>query len=219
MIRVDCEPGSMEWVTARLGVATASCFERILTPAKLEFSKSAEKYALQLLAEQALGVPMDDATGDFLLRGSTMEAEAVAYYEMLHDVETEPAGFVLRDDRRTGCSPDRFVGSDGLQEVKCPKADTHLAYLLDEQGIGYKLQVQGQLWIAEREWNDTLSYHPTLPKALVRQYRDEPTIKAIDAAVARFHELMGDLKVKLQARGLFEGEAVPVWGLSLVGGS
>lgn len=217
MILIDCEPGSAEWVTARLGVPTASCFERILTPVKLEFSKGAEKYALELLAEQALGVPLDDASSGMMLRGSVMEREAVSYYDLLHDVDSIAAGFCLRDDRAAGCSPDRFVGDAGLLEIKCPAADTHLAYLLDADGIGYRLQVQGQLWVCGREWNDTLSYHPTLPKALVRQHRDEKVIAAIASAVGRFNDLLGDLKARLQARGMFEGETVPVRGLSLVG--
>lgn len=201
---VNVVPGTTEWADARLGIPTASCFDKILTPAKLEFSKSAEKYALELLAEQILQAPMDEATSGFMTRGTEMESKAIRWYETVKDTETVPVGFILRDDGRTGCTPDSFVGNDGLLEIKCPKADTHLGYLLDEKGIGYALQVQGQLWICEREWNDTLSYNPQMPKALVRQTRDEKVIKAIASALDRFHELLADMKEKLQKHGLFE---------------
>lgn len=206
---IDVEPGTTEWALARLGIPTASAFERILTPGKLEFSKSAEGYARQLLAEQALGVPLDDATSGFMQRGTALEREAVGWYDLMRGVDSTPAGFVTTDDGAAGCTPDRFVGADGLLEIKCPSAAQHMEYLLDEQGIGYRLQVQGQLWICEREWNDTLSYHPQLPKALVRQHRDEKVIAAIAGAVARFQHLMHELKVKLQRHGLFEGAEAP----------
>jgi hypothetical protein len=216
MIRLDVEQGSVEWVRARIGIATASRFDQIITAVKMEFSKSSEKYALQLIAEQILGAPMDGASSGFMMRGSTMEQDAVAAYELQHDADTEPGGFVLRNDRRVGCSPDRFVGDDGLLEIKCPAAETHLAYLLDAQGIGYKAQVQGQLWVCEREWIDTLSYHPVMPSALVRQGRDEKFITALDAAVSRFLAMVDDFKAKLQKHGLFEDEEFPV--LTLVQG-
>jgi hypothetical protein len=207
---LNVEPGTTEWANARLGIPTASCFDQILTPAKLEFSKSADRYARQLLCEQLLGAPLDDATSGFMQRGTVMEREAVGWYDLVQGVDTAPGGFSLRDDGTAGCTPDRFVGHDGLLEIKCPTAQVHLDYLLDDQGIGYKLQVQGQLWVCEREWNDTLSYHPGMPKALVRQHRDEKVITAIAGAVGRFQELMHELRVRLQQRhGLFEGADAP----------
>lgn len=209
MILYDVQPGTTAWANVRKGVPTASAFDRILTPAKLEFSKSAESYARELLCEQALGVPLDDATSGFLSRGTAMEAEAIGWYELMHDTDTQDGCFVTTDDGRAGCTPDRFVGDNGLLETKCPSAQVHMEYLLDEQGIGYRLQVQGQLWVCEREWNDTLSYHPQLPKALVRQPRNEKVITAIASAVARFGDLMHEMKLKLQRHGLFEGAEAP----------
>lgn len=207
---VPVEPGTTEWAMARLGIPTASCFDKILTPGRLEFSKSAEGYARQLLCEQALGVPLDDATSGFMQRGTAMEREAVGWYDLVQGVDSTPGGFVLTDDGSAGCTPDRFVGTDGLLEIKCPSAAQHMEYLLEVEGIGYRLQVQGQLWVCGREWNDTLSYHPQLPKALVRQRRDEKVITAIANAVARFRELMHELKVKLHRHGLFLEDEAPM---------
>lgn len=210
MIFYPVEQGSHEWVLARLGVPTASAFDSIITPKTKRLSAQADKYARSLLAEQILRAPMDDfLTSGFLLRGTSMEAEAVGWYELQHDVDTAPGGFAMRDDKTAGASADRLVGTNGLLEVKCPSAEQHIAYLLDREGIGYRYQVQGQLWVYEREWNDTLSYHPGMPKAEVRQYRDEAFIAALAGLVAQFHEYMLELKVKLQAVGLFEDEVFP----------
>lgn len=209
MIHLDhFEQGSGEWLKARVGIPTASQFERILTPGGKP-SSQADKYMHQLIAEQLLGVPMDDASSGYMLRGSTLERRAVSFYELQKEVDTEPIGFLLRDDKRVGASPDRFVGKDGLLEIKCPSAGVHIGYLLDKDGIGYKVQVQGQLWIAEREWSDTLSYHPELPPALVRQVRDEKFIALLAAAVEQFLNAMDEAKVKLQRFGLFEGFQQP----------
>lgn len=206
MIVLNVAQGTTEWANARLGIPTASQMNKIITPAKLELSKSADDYAHQLIAEQLLGVPLDNATSGFMQRGSILEARAISYYELQRECDTEAIGFILRDDRRSGCSPDRFVGKDGMLEIKIPSAANHVGYLLDEKGIGYRIQVQSQLWIAEREWNDTLSWNPELPPALVRQYRDEETIKKIAAAVDQFCNYVDELKLKLQKQyGLFQG--------------
>jgi hypothetical protein len=204
MIRLDeFDQGSAAWAMARAGIPTASCFDKIITPKTMKLSETAVKYAWQLLAEQHTGAPMEDATAGFMARGEVMERKAVEYYELRRNVDTETVGLILRDDRRVGCSPDRLVGNDGLLEIKVPSAPVHISYLLDEEGIGYRAQVQGQLWVAEREWNDTLSYHPTMPEALVRIHRDEEFIGKLATAVNQFLEMVDDMKEKLSRRGMF----------------
>ncbi len=206
MIRHDVEQGGPEWKMLRLGIPTASQFDKIITPSGKP-SQSADKYMNTLLAEQLLGVPMDDASSGFMQRGTVLEKRALSYYELLHDgVKLEKVGFLTLDNGRAGASPDQLVGSDGLLEIKCPSAPNHVGYMLDAQGIGYKVQVQGQLWIAEREWSDTLSYNPDLPPALVRQTRDDKFIALLAAAVDQFLEAMDEAKEKLQkSHSLFEG--------------
>lgn len=207
----EFQQGSAEWVRARLGIPTASQFDRIITPKTLKPSGSQDAYAHQLLAEALLGAPIDDASSGFLDRGKLLEECTVSWYELQHEIDTVPVGFIMRDDRRSGASPDRLVGADGLLETKAPAAHTHMGYLLDKDGIGYRCQVQGQLWVAEREWCDTLSWHPTFPPALVRQYRDEPFIKALSATVEQFTDYLDELKLQLKARyGLFPDFQTPL---------
>lgn len=207
MITLDVQQGTTEWANARLGIPTASCFDKIITPKTMKASSSATGYAHQLLAELILGEPLDSATSGFMQRGSIQERKALQFYELQRDVETTPIGFVLRDDRRVGCSPDRFVGTDGLVEIKCPAAQNHVGYLLDDDGIGYRAQVQGQLWLCEREWCDTVSYNPFMPAAIVRQHRDEKFIAALDNAVREFLELMDQMRQELARKGCFPEDA------------
>ena len=186
MIRLDCAQGSPEWHAARLGIPTASNFGRIITPGGKP-SSAADGYMHELLAERMLGLPLNAESVDFMERGKALEMHAADYYELQRGVDTEAVGFVLTDDRRAGCSPDRFVGGEGGLEIKCPSPAVHVGYLLDG-GISdkYRPQVQGALWITGRWWWDTLSYHPDLPSALVRVERDAEFITALESAVVAF---------------------------------
>lgn len=209
MIVLDCVPGTLDWINARVGVVTASKFDKIITNKTAKLSDTSTKYAWEVIAEQILGFPMDGASSAFMQRGTLLERKAIEYYELQRDIETAPGGLVLRDDRRVGCTPDRFVGTDGLLEIKCPSAAVHVSYLLggNEIAMQYRAQVQGQIMLAEREWNDTLSYHPDMPAALVRVHRDDVFIHALQTALEQFLAHVDDLKAQLQKEyGLFAGE-------------
>lgn len=188
----DCVQGTTEWLALRAGIPTASNFDRIVTPGGKP-SKSAEKYMLHLLAERLIGEPIEDrGYSHWMDRGSEMEAEAVNFYEFQRDVETVKVGFVTNEAGTVGASPDRFVGDKGLLEIKAPSEAIHMGYLL-QTGSAYKeyrVQVQGQLWVCEREWSDTESYHPQLPEALYRVERDEPFIELLAAGVTAFTEVL-----------------------------
>ena len=123
MIRLDMPQGSLAWMEARLGIPTASNFDKLITPGGKP-SSSAEKYAWKCVAEQILNHPIqekEEASG-FMERGTIMQKNARAFYELQRDVETEEVGFMLRDNRRAGCSPDLLVKGGGLVEIKCPSA-------------------------------------------------------------------------------------------------
>ena len=201
MIKVDVVQGSREWLMARLGTPTASQFSRIITEKTLKPSASATGYVHELVAEYLLGEPLDNAETIFTDRGTGMEESARSWYEMQAETEVERVGFLLRDDRRCGCSPDGLVGTEGMIELKCPSAAVHVGYLLDRDGSKYKAQMQGNLWIAERNFIDFLSYNPHLPPALVRCYRDEPFITALAAALEQFCDQVDAAKAELTARG------------------
>ena len=64
-------------------------------------------------------------------------------------------------------------------------------------------QVQGQLWISEREWCDWWMYHPDLPRVAIRTYRDETYIKDLTDCLEQFRDMMS-AKIETPKRGQFE---------------
>ena len=211
------EQGTPAWLALRLGVPTASEFHKIITAAKGDLSKSARKYAHQLVAEILLGEPLDTSIGnlEWIARGKLLEPQAVSQYEFAEDVETLPVGFVTTDDGRIGCSPDRLiVGVRGGVEIKCTAPATHIGFLIDGPGDDYRQQVQGQLAVAELEYVDLYGYHPALPPALIRTVRDEPYIAKLNAALAEFLDMRDAMLATARASGCVqEGLAVagPEW--------
>jgi len=193
--------GSADWLKLRAGIPTASAFDNIVTPTGAK-SKSRERYLHALLAERMLGRPLTEHVSEWMARGSTAEAEAVAYYELQVDAATTPVGFITNDAKTIGASPDRLVGDDGLVEIKVPKDHVHVGYLrLKKADKTYFPQLQGQLWITGRKWVDIMSYHPELPTALVRVERDEKFIKTLEEEVTAFSEELEKLAESFAARG------------------
>jgi len=178
--------GSREWIQARLGIPTASQFHRIISSKTMKPSASAGGYLYELVAERIIGESLDELVTAYMERGAALEDEAVKFYELQRNLDTERVGFCLRDDGRVGCSPDRLVGGDGGLEIKCPSAKTHVGYLIGEPQNEYRAQVQGCLWITGRDWWDWLSFHPDMPPALIRFRRDEEFIAALDEAMSEF---------------------------------
>lgn len=188
MIVLDVKQGTQEWVASRLGIPTASRFSSIMTPKTRKPSASAAPYLCELVAERLTGYPANDASSDFMLRGSALEAEAAAAYEFDTGLSVSAVGFVLDDSRRFGCSPDRFVGEDGLLEIKCLSVANHVAAVLGMLDGEHVAQVQGQLWITGRQWVDLFFYNPAIAAHRVRIERDEKFIAALAENVEAFCE-------------------------------
>lgn len=200
----DCQQGSQEWLRLRAGVPTASQFDSILTPGGKP-STSAVPYMHKLLVERILGRPTVEFVSTWMERGHAVEAEAVSFYEFQRDVETVKVGFMTNDAGTIGASPDRLIPmGDGLLEIKVPSPHIHLGYLIGNKTVDekYKPQVQGQLWIAEKEWLDIVSYHPEMPPALIRVQRDEEYISKLAAVVTEFSRILEETALELKARGI-----------------
>jgi hypothetical protein len=195
----DCPQGGDEWLALRLGIPTSSCFDKILTPKTLELSKSSRPYMCQLLAEWMYGAPLEAFVSPWMERGKDLEAEAVRYYELARECDTEAVGFVTTDDGMIGASPDRLAGADGVVELKCPELKTHVGYMLEPESllVEYRMQVQGQLWVCERQWADMQSYYPGFPAVLLRAQRDEKVIAALEKHVSSFAQVMLAARAKL----------------------
>ena len=195
MIIVDCEQGSPEWFEARCGVPTASSFDKIITPTGKP-STQARAYMYDLIAERFTQDKTFTEPTEWMLRGVELETEARGWYEFIKG-EVDQVGFVLRDDKLAGCSPDGI--SEGGLEIKCPKPGVHVQYMLSNQiPTKYIPQVQGCMWICEREWWDFVSYHPLMPSFLTRVYRDDKYIAEMEKQILEFSSRLQDEWAKLE---------------------
>ncbi len=203
---IDCEQGSVEWFRARLGIPTASQFDKIVTPKTGQLSKSSTVYAYKLICEKLLNAPTETVDGQMWMeRGKEMEPVAVKQYEWLNDVETVRVGFITTDDGLVGASPDRLIKGKPIGlEIKCPAPHTHLSYLLAGLGDAYRPQVQGQLHVAELERVDLYSYHDRMPACTVATPRDEAYIRLLASALAAFNAELFEMTERAKSLGVFQ---------------
>lgn len=200
----DVQQGSEAWVRLRLGIPTASMFDRIVTPGGKPSGKlTQEKYRMALLGERITGVTDSDFKSSWMERGSIVEEEARDYYDLQRGFDVQKVGFVMNDAGTVGVSPDALVDAEGLMEIKCPKAGVHIGYLLKSGSAyeEYRVQVQGQLWITGKQWCDVISYHSAMPMALNRINRDEEFITFMAAGIMKFSDVLESASRELVSRG------------------
>ncbi len=212
MIVHNVAQGGKEWQRLRAGIPTASAFDKIVTRGSKDWTGSVvldsegkpkksqpkapgkseqwEGYMHHLLAERVLGQQIDGPKTQAMFEGNQFEESAVAAYELENDCETETIGFVTIDDGRIGCSPDRLIvgNNEGMVEAKSPGPKAMVGYMLAAAGASdeYKVQLQGQLWVCERQWVDIVAYCPGFPTCIFRVQRDEEFIKLLAAHVRDF---------------------------------
>lgn len=185
----NCEQGTDEWTACRLGIPTASSFDKILTPTGKP-SSSALAYRRTLIAERATQQPEGIQQTEWMARGNELESGARALYAVEYNEVVEQVGFVL-SDHGYGCSPDGLIGSAGMLEIKAPKPSTHVGYVLDGKlPTKYKPQIQGQLLVCEREWVDFMSYLPSARPFIIRASRDDEYIKLLHQSLCEFIEML-----------------------------
>jgi len=192
---IYCEQGTPEWFTFRLGRVTASHFSDVLST-----GSTRKTYMMKLLAERMTGEPLETFSAKWMEEGNETEPQARDYYAELNGVGVEQVGFIeLGDD--IGCSPDGLVGDDGMVQIKCPFPSAHLGYILKGTlPSQYKAQVQGELWVAERQWSDFISFDARVksrPYWSIRVQRDEQYIKELEAAVLKFADDLNTLTAKV----------------------
>lgn len=197
---IECEQGSEAWFAARAGIPTASEFATVMAKGKGKAeSVTRRKYMLKLLGERMTGQIEEGFTNHHMERGKVMEEQARKAYALMEDAEPKQIGFIRNGGK--GASPDSLIGNDGMLEIKTKLPHLQLEVLLaDALPSEHKAQVQGQLWVAEREWCDFCSFWPGLPLFVTRVYRDEEYIKTIAEAVERFLADMTEIHKQLNRR-------------------
>jgi len=95
--------------------------------------------------------PMDTFQSYDMERGTQLEAQARANFEMYLDVTVQEVGVHMHDDHDIGCSPDGLFADTGV-EIKCPKANTHVRYMRSKKlPTEYIQQVQSTMYIMNLE--------------------------------------------------------------------
>lgn len=197
----EIEQGTDAWFQARLGLPTASEFATIMAKGRDGgASKTRRTYMLKLAGELLTGEPAESYTNVHMERGKAMEDEARETYAFVHDADIRRVGFIRNGMK--GGSPDSLIGEEGGLEIKTALPHIQIERLLkDELPPEHKAQVQGNIWVAEREWWDFVSYWPRLPLFHKRIYRDDAYIRQISDAVDAFNDELAHLVERIRGYG------------------
>jgi hypothetical protein len=192
---LDIPQGEPDWFEARAGIPTASEFHRFITPARGQYAKQADTYIAKLIVESVLG-PSEAMSTFYMDRGTVMEDEARSEYEFRLDCDVQVPGLIL--NKGAGWSPDGYMpDAGGGLEVKCPKPETHVKWLMaDELPDEHRPQCHGAIIVGELAWLDFISYCPGFPLLLKRVVRADYTDK-VEAALQRFLKEYHDAKQRI----------------------
>lgn len=193
--------GSDEWKKARCGSLGASCLHEAIARTRTGWGASRANLMARLIAERLTGCPQEMYQNAAMQHGTLTEPEARAAYEFYRDAEVAEIAFVSHPTiAGSHCSPDGYVSSDGLIEIKCPQTATHIETLLGSSiPDKYIIQMQWQMACTGRIWADWCSYDPRMPEEMrlfVRRVpRDDTHIKELEAYAREF---LGELEEKLE---------------------
>ena len=232
----DCEQGSKAWFDARLGCVTSSRVADVIAK-RQKASKDAKvgdplKCTLdmrwELVLELLTGKPTEHYVSRWMQEGKIKEPLARTEYEIRNGM-VRTYGFVYHPTiKMAGCSPDG-VTCDGLVEIKCPKLETHLGYILaDKIPDEYLPQLLWQMaCVPDAEYNDFVSFYCPLPeeddrfsitlpdalclyqKRLQRTPEVEAVIRGMEIEVETFNATVQESLAVLQAKlGLESLQAV-----------
>lgn len=211
------------WVVARVGKLTASRMAEAMAMVKdgpklkdgtQKMKPGADRANLlrDLLAERLVGSAKDHYVTPAMQWGLDYEAEAVMAYEAHTGNLAAPGGFVEHPTIEFfGATPDRFLGQDGLMEVKCPTTATFVKWATE--GVvpeEYRPQMAAQILCTRRRWVEFVAYDPRLPpqfRLFVRRFEPTPQYLAQveQAAVDFLRDL--DLMFDLFTRNLSNAPA------------
>lgn len=190
----DIEQGTDAWFNCRLGIPTASKFATVMAKGE---GKTRSEYMRKLAGEILTGEPMDSFSNVHMERGKAMEDEARELYAFVHDADIRRVGFIKNGQK--GCSPDSLVGENRGLEIKTALPHIQIERLMrNDLPPEHRAQVQGSLWLAEREIWDFVSYWPKLPLLRVPVPRDEDYIKNLAGEIDRFNDELAALVERIR---------------------
>ena len=193
----NCDQGTPEWFACRAGIPTASKFATVMAKGE---GKTRSKYMRELAGEILTEEFTESYSNAHMDRGKAMEDDARRLYAFVTDVEPVQVGFIRNGQK--GASPDSLVGDNGGLEIKTALPDIQIDRLeRDRLPPEHVAQVQGNLWVSEREWWDFVSFWPKLPMLKVRVHRDEAYIKTMSDEIDRFNDELAALVERIRRYG------------------
>lgn len=210
---IECEQGTPEWFSARLGKVTASRIADVV--AKTKSSKDKEKpvyaayranYAAELVVERMTGTTAERFKSAEMIWGSEKEPDARASYEFITGATVATVGLVEHPAMSMACaSPDGLVGDDGLVEIKCPNTATHIDTLLNNSiADRYVKQMHWQMICTGRQWCDFVSFDPRMPGDMQlfiqRVPYDEALARELETEAWKFLAEVNDTIEKLNTK-------------------
>lgn len=209
-IHREFQQNSVQWLQARCGIPTASEFDSLVTPNfKIRTGDMPRSFLARKLAERWQGYPLPSFQSIDMDAGHILEDEAIPYLALEFGWNPEQVGFITTDDGKVGCSPDailRASGSsefnpemDGGVEIKCPRADTHVRYLLNgELPEDYRAQVHGSMFVSGCHFWHFVSYRRGFPPFCLMVERDEKIQAVLADALATFNDTLESQMKRLE---------------------
>lgn len=150
------EQRTSEWHAERGVRITASRLVDVLAKSNTKRHKN----YLRQIQDNLEGLPDFSTIIDrpWFEHGIEWEDEARGLYEFVTDQNVVLKGIIIHPRYDfISCSPDGLVADEGMLEIKC-----HKSYREYEKikwlPAKHKPQVQGQMWISDREWCDFMAY-------------------------------------------------------------
>jgi putative phage-type endonuclease len=196
-----------EWRQLRCAWLGASSIVDIMAKGKNGApSASRANVMARLITERLSGKPTETFQSKDMSRGLELEDEAANAYAFMNNAELTKPSFIRHPTIEfAGATPDRFVGDEGLLEMKCFNMANHIETLLTEKiERAYLLQMQWQMAVTRRPWCDFMAYSPDFPPSMrifqKRIPRDERTIAEITVEVREFIGELNDKTILLEKK-------------------
>ena len=179
--------GTQEWLDEHLGLPTASCLKKIVTTTGKP-SASAGKFIYELTGEHITRRQTKRFVSMKMKMALQREPKARrAYMEKTGNLVYE-VGLCYKDEQKMfGASPDGLIDPDGGLEIK--DAEPHIQ--IDRRrtqwsGMEHFHQIQGCMYVCDREWWHLFSYCEGLEPIIIRFKRNDNFIKSLKKELKDF---------------------------------
>lgn len=192
---IQGDQGTTEWNQHRIGSIGGSCIKSLM--AKGQY-KSRTTLLYQLAGEILSGEKHQIRQTPDMSRGLLLESEARDAFEFISGLEVEQVSLIKRA-KHLHVSPDGLTSDNGILEIKCPLASTHVKYLVENRApIEYIGQIQYSLFITGRPHCYFFSYHPSIRPLLLKVYPDQKYIQNLQTELLKFIKELDTLVEKMR---------------------